>query len=92
MGVAYGPGYLLQVLISLHQILNCKKDTAATWAALPAYLMADDILKQYILEAIELNERGFKVAKPKTSSLSILIIADYFTAFLKQHPLSSNST
>jgi uncharacterized protein YdeI (YjbR/CyaY-like superfamily) len=48
-------------------------------------LPADEILMQYIREAIELNERGVKIIKDKATVKPPLIVPDYFTAILMEH-------
>ena len=49
-------------------------------------LPADDILKQYILEAVDLNKKGTKVVKSKSTVKAPLVVPDYFSDVLKQHP------
>jgi uncharacterized protein YdeI (YjbR/CyaY-like superfamily) len=51
-----------------------------------ADLPADEILMQYIREAVELNEKGIKVDKTKSTVKPPLVIPDYFSELLKEHP------
>ena len=51
-----------------------------------ADLPADEILMQYIREAVELNEKGIKVDKSKSTVKPPLIVPDYFSKLLKEHP------
>lgn len=53
-----------------------------------ADLPADYIIKQFIIEAIELNERGVKIEKVKAATPATLVVPDYFITILKQHPLA----
>jgi len=51
-----------------------------------ADLPADDVLTQFIREAVELNKQGVKVAKPKSTIKPPLVVPDYFATLLKEHP------
>jgi len=51
-----------------------------------ADLPTDEILMQYIREAVELNNQGIKVLKPKSTIKPPLVLPDYFAAVLKEHP------
>jgi uncharacterized protein YdeI (YjbR/CyaY-like superfamily) len=52
-----------------------------------ADLPADDVIKAFVLQAINLNENGVKVDKPKPSAeKKELVIPDYFAEVLAQHP------
>lgn len=51
-----------------------------------ADLPTDEILMQYILEAVELNNQGVKVLKPKNTIKPPLVVPDYFAAVLREHP------
>lgn len=50
-------------------------------------LPADDVIKTFVLQAIDLNEAGVKIDKPKPSAgKKELIVPDYFSEILAQHP------
>jgi uncharacterized protein YdeI (YjbR/CyaY-like superfamily) len=51
-----------------------------------ADLPSDEIIIQYICEAVQLNEQGVKVVKTKSTIKPPLVVPDYFTAMLQQHP------
>jgi uncharacterized protein YdeI (YjbR/CyaY-like superfamily) len=76
------------LLTDPYQILNIKDDNAmgqlgriTSLADLPS----DEILMQYIWEAVKLNQDGVKTNKPKPVAKE-LVVPDYFTNLLKQHP------
>jgi uncharacterized protein YdeI (YjbR/CyaY-like superfamily) len=49
-------------------------------------LPPDEILMQYIREAVELNEKGVKLAKVKNTVKAPLVVPAFFTDFLREHP------
>jgi len=51
-----------------------------------ADLPADEILMQYIREAVELNKQGIKIVKPKSTIKPPLVVPGYFATLLKEHP------
>lgn len=52
-----------------------------------ADLPANDVIKAFVLQAIDLNEAGVKVDKPKSSAeKKELIIPGYFTDILSKYP------
>jgi len=51
-----------------------------------ADLPADEILMQYIREAVELNKQGIKVVKLKSTIKPPLVVPDYFATLLKENP------
>lgn len=74
-----------------YQILNQEADTAGSIGRITSLtdLPADDILIQYIQQAVSLNVQGIKAparAKPQTSQ-SILTIPAYFIEVLDKNPL-----
>lgn len=74
-----------------YQILNQEADTAGSIGRITSLtdLPADDILIQYIQQAVSLNVQGIKAparAKPQTSQ-SILTIPAYFIEVLDKKPL-----
>lgn len=73
-----------------HRILNQEADTAGSIGRITsmADLPADEILIQYIRQAVALNEQGVKApvrTKSPTVKADLVIPAD-FTALLDQHP------
>jgi len=72
-------------------LLNPGEETAAgsfgrinTLSDLPG----DDVLKEFILQAIKLNEEGIKepVVKKAPAEKKELVVPDYFEAILNRHP------
>ncbi|MFD1255654.1 YdeI family protein [Mucilaginibacter terrae] len=51
-----------------------------------AGLPTDEILIQYIQEAVELNEKGVKIVKAKSTVKTPLVVPGYFADLLKEHP------
>ncbi len=51
-------------------------------------LPKDEIIKEYVTEAVRLNESGIKTIKPKTVLKKELIIPDYFIDMLHEYPLA----
>ena len=51
-----------------------------------ADLPSDEILMQFIREAVELNKQGIKLIKPKNTTKLPLVIPDYFAAVLREYP------
>jgi uncharacterized protein YdeI (YjbR/CyaY-like superfamily) len=74
------------------QILNQEADTAGGIGRITAgqHLPADEILIQYIRHAVSLNAEGVKAAQrvKKTESSAEIVIPEYFTTLLDQHPLA----
>jgi uncharacterized protein YdeI (YjbR/CyaY-like superfamily) len=72
------------------QLLNPGEETAAgSFGRISSItdLPADDVIKIFVLQAIDLNEAGVKIAKPKPSAdKKELIIPDYFAEILTRHP------
>jgi len=72
-----------------HHLLNPGEEAAAgsfgrinTIADLPG----DDVLKAFVLQAIELNESGVKIAKPKIpAEKKELVVPDYFIHVLNEN-------
>ena len=72
-----------------HRLLNPGEEAAAgsfgrinTIADLPG----DDVLKAFVLQAIELNESGVKIAKPKIpAEKKELVVPDYFIHVLNEN-------
>ena len=48
-------------------------------------LPADDTIVKLVQQAVELNENGVKVAKPKPAAKKELVVPDYLTAALKKN-------
>ncbi|WP_295773322.1 DUF1801 domain-containing protein [uncultured Mucilaginibacter sp.] len=72
-----------------HGILNMKDENAMGQLGRITGLSdlpPDEVLIQYIKEAIALNENGVKVEKAKPATKADLVIPDYFIDFLNQHP------
>ena len=72
-----------------HLLYNGEESAAGSFGRITslADLPADDILKDFVLQAIQLNESGEKnpvkkVPKPKTE----LVVPDYFEELLRHHP------
>jgi len=75
-----------------HQILNQQPDTAGSIGKITslADLPPDDILIQYIHQAIALNVTGTKApAKPKTKVSAPVQVPAEFSTMLGQHPLAA---
>jgi uncharacterized protein YdeI (YjbR/CyaY-like superfamily) len=74
------------------QILNQEADTAGSIGRITSVqdLPADEILIQYIRHAVSLNAEGVKAAPrvKKTESSAEIVIPEYFTTLLDQHPLA----
>ena len=49
-------------------------------------LPSDEILMQYIQEAVELNEKGVKLSKVKNTVKASLVVPGYFSELLREHP------
>lgn len=82
------------MLADPENILNIKNDNSmgqlgriTSLADLPA----DELLIQYIHEAILLNEQGVKVLKAKPAAKTELLIPEYFTEFLSGYPQAQES-
>jgi len=57
-----------------------------------ADLPNDNALKAFVLQAIELNESGVKIAKPKaTAEKKELVVPDYFIQELDQNPAAKGA-
>ncbi len=71
------------------KILNVKEDNSMGQLGRVTSLddlPADELLIQYIHEAILLNEQGVKVPKAKPVAKTELLVPEYFIEFLKDYP------
>ncbi len=71
------------------KILNVKEDNSMGQLGRITSLddlPADELLIQYIHEAILLNEQGVKVPKAKPVAKTELLVPEYFMEFLKEYP------
>jgi uncharacterized protein YdeI (YjbR/CyaY-like superfamily) len=57
-----------------------------------ADLPAEAVLKEFILQAMELNESGVKISKPKaTAEKKELVVPDYFIHVLNENPVAKEA-
>jgi uncharacterized protein YdeI (YjbR/CyaY-like superfamily) len=71
-----------------------EKDSAGSFGRLTsvADLPADDIIKNFVLQAIAQNETGKKkVVKRPTPEQKVVIVPDYFEDLLKEHPKANET-
>lgn len=76
------------------KILNVKEDNSMGQLGRITSLTdlpADELLIQYIHEAILLNEQDVKVPKSKPVAKTELLVPEYFTEFLKEYPQAQES-
>jgi len=70
------------------------KDSAGSFGRLTTItdLPADDIIKDFVLQAIALNETGTKkVIKKVSAEQKVVVVPDYLEDLLKQHPKASEA-